>query len=130
MAYYLDTSALAKLVVAEPETEALMAWIGATDAEWTCSDIARTELFRAVRRAAPDLVVRARDVLDAVTLVAATATVLDAAARVDPLGLRSLDAIHLATALALGDDLDGIVTYDGRLADAAIANGLHTVRPS
>jgi len=68
-------------------------------------------------------------VLDALTLVDVTAAVFEVAGRLDPVGLRSLDAVHLATALDLGDDLEGLVTYDDRLADAATANGVPVVAP-
>lgn len=127
---YLDTSALVKLVVAEEETEALLAWVGSADLEMVSSDLARTELLRAVRRVAPDRVVRARDVLDAVTLLGLTTQICEEAARVDPPLLRTLDALHLAVALDLGDDLSTIVTYDDRLADAAASNGVRVTAPS
>jgi uncharacterized protein len=129
VAYYIDTSALAKLVVAEPETEALRAWLAATQRDPVACDLARTELLRAVRRAAPNLVVRARSVLDAVTLTEVTTAVCEAAGRLDPSILRTLDAIHVAAALDLGDDLEGMVTYDERLARAAEANGIPVVSP-
>lgn len=124
MAFYLDTSALMKLVVAEPETEALRAWLAAADREPVSCDLARTELMRAVRRLAPDRVVRAREVLDAVTLLQVTTADFEEAGRLEPGITRSLDAVHLAAALSLGDDLDGLVTYDERLVDAARANGV------
>lgn len=130
MAAYLDTSVLVKLVVAEEETAALIAWIDAADQEMVSSDLARTELLRAVRRAAPDRVVRARDVLDAITLLELTTQIYEEAGRVDPPLLRTLDALHLAVALDLGDDLETIVTYDDRLADAAVANGVRVTAPS
>lgn len=130
MAAYLDTSALVKLVVEEEETAALIAWIETADLEMVSSDLARTELLRTVRRASPDRVVRARDVLDRVTLLGLTTQIYEEAARVDPQGLRTLDALHLAVALDLGDDLDVIVTYDDRLAGAAAVNGVHVTAPS
>lgn len=130
MAAYLDTSALVKLVVEEEETVALIAWIEAAEVEMVSSDLARTELLRAVRRAAPDRVIRARDVLDAVTLLELTTQIYEEAARVDPPLLRTLDALHLAVALDLGDDLETIVTYDDRFADAASANGVRVTAPS
>ncbi len=85
--------------------------------------------MRAVRRAVPDRVLRAREVLDAVTLVHVTPAVFENAGRLEASGLRSLDAIHLAAALDLGDDLDGLITYDDRLADAAVSNGIAVVAP-
>ena len=71
----------------------------------------------------------AREVLDAVTLVHVTPAVFENAGRLDPSGLRSLDAIHLAAALDLGDDLDGLIAYDDRLAAAAVSNGVVVVAP-
>jgi len=130
VAYYVDTSALVKLVVGEPETEALRSWLAAENREPVSSDLARAELLRAVRRAAPDRLVDARAVLDAVTLVEVTTAIFEDAGRIDPTILRSLDALHVSAALDLGDDLEGIVTYDERLADAAAANGISVVSPS
>ena len=129
MAFYLDTSALAKLVVAEPETDALRAWLAADDRNPVSCDLARTELMRAVRRLAPDRVITTRAVLDAVTLFQLPTATFEEAGRLEPHLMRSLDAIHLASALSLGDDLDGLVTYDDRLADAAKANGVSVVAP-
>ena len=130
MAFYLDTAALVKLVVAEQETDALRGWLGEADRDPVSCDLARTELMRAVRRAAPDRVVQARAVLDALTLLEVSTAVFEEAGRLDPAVVRSLDAIHLAAALSLGDDLEGLVTYDERLADAARANGVAVVAPA
>ena len=129
MAFYVDTSALVKLVVAETETVALRSWLQETDRELVASDLARTELMRAVRRSVPDRLLQARAVLDSVILVEVRTSMFEGAGRLDPVGLRSLDAIHLAVALDLGDDLEGLVTYDDRLAEAAIANGVPVVAP-
>lgn len=130
MAFYLDTSALVKLVVAEPETDALLTWIDRTQGELVSSDLCRTELLRAVRRAAPELTLRSREVLDALTLIGVTTQLFEEAARLDPPGLRTLDAIHLAVALDLGDELESMVTYDERLAEAAAAYGVAIAGPS
>lgn len=129
MAWYLDTSAMVKLVVAEAESGALRAWLGETDRTPVSSDLTRTELMRAVRRAAPDRTVTARAVLGSVTLIKVRTALFDEAGRLEPTELRSLDAIHLATALDLEDDLDGMVTYDDRLAEASRANGVSVFAP-
>jgi uncharacterized protein len=130
MACYVDTSALVKLVVAEAETEALRAWFAETDRRPITCDLTRTELMRAVRRASPGSASRAREVLDSVTLVEVTTAVFEEAGRLDPAILRSLDAIHLAAALSLGDDIGEFVTYDERLAERARTHGLIAVAPA
>lgn len=130
MIFYVDTSALVKLVVAEPETAALQSWIRSEGAELVSSDLARTELLRAVRRAAAGRVVQARAVLDSVTLVGVRTSTFEAAGQLDPAMLRTLDALHIASALELGDDLSGLVTYDDRLGDAARSHGIPVVAPS
>ncbi|MCL4167495.1 UNVERIFIED_CONTAM: hypothetical protein GTU68_002506, partial [Idotea baltica] len=123
------TSALVKLVVAEPETAALREWLRQAGRELVACDLVRTELIRAVRKAIPDRMLQARDVLDSLTLIRVSTSVFEAAGRLDPIAVRSLDAIHLASALDLGDDLEGIVTYDDRLAHAASVNGVPVVSP-
>lgn len=129
MAHYLDTTALVKLVVSETETVALREWLAAAERVPVSCDLARTELLRTVRRAAPEHVVHARAVLDSLTLIDVTTSIFEEAGRLDPTSLRSLDAVHLAAALSLGDDLDGIVTYDERLAQAARSNAILVTSP-
>ncbi|MEM9656224.1 MAG: type II toxin-antitoxin system VapC family toxin [Actinomycetota bacterium] len=130
MAFYLDTSALVKLVVAEPETDVLREWLVEADRQPVAGDLVRTELMRAVRRAAPDRLVRVREVLDGLILLELETSVFVEAGRLEPAELRSLDALHVASALSLGDDLQGIVTYDERLATAAEANGVPALAPA
>jgi predicted nucleic acid-binding protein len=129
VAHYLDTSAAVKLVVKEPETAALRRWLRSHD-ELVSSDITRTELLRVTRLHAPQRVAAARAVLDALHLLAITTDVCERAALLEPRQLRSLDALHLASALQLGDDLDGIVVYDRGLADAASDLAIPVVAPS
>lgn len=130
MAYYMDTSALAKLVIAEPETDALRAWIAESDRTLVSCDLTRTELHRAVRCTAPDRLVLARAVLDSLTLLEVTTAIFNDAGRIDPPVLRSLDSLHIASALDLGDELEGLVAYDDRLLAAALLNGIPTVTPT
>lgn len=130
MAFYLDTSALAKLVVAEPETASLRSWIAEQDRTLVCCDLARTELTRAVRRVAPERMVDAHAVLDGLTLLTVPASLFAAAGRLDPPELRSLDAVHLAAALELGDDLEALVAYNERLQQAARVNGIDVLAPA
>src|SRR5699024_2796834 len=113
-----------------PETEALRGWIATEGPVPVSSDLARTELQRAVRRVAPDRMVQARAVLDSITLITIGAATFAAAGRLDPVLLPTLDAVHLACALELADDLTGMVTYDARLAQAAQAQGIAVVAPA
>lgn len=130
MALYLDTSAAVKLVVAEPESGALATWIADHDDRIVGSDLLRTELLRTVRRGAPHLMGRARGVIDAVDVLVLRTELFERAAEIEPLPLRTLDALHLACALDLGDELDGVVTYDDRLAAAARDHGVAVIAPT
>ena len=127
--YYVDTSAAAKLVLRERHSAAMRRWAEAHEAELCSSDILRTELQRAVRRHAPQSITKVRELLTAIVLTAVSADLCERAARVEPPPLRALDALHLAAAMDLGNDLEAIVTYDERLAEAAQANGIATVSP-
>ena len=129
MAFYIDTSALVKLVSAEPETQALQTWQFQKDRDLVAGDLGQTELLRAARKLTPAHVQVAREVLDSMLLMRLGERVFKQAGFLDPHSLRSLDAIHLATALDLGHDLEGIVTYDTRLAEAAVHNGVRVVSP-
>lgn len=126
---YLDSSALVKLVVTEPETAALRRYLRAHP-ERVSSALARVEVCRALRRAgATEATLRRADqVLGRIALVAIDDPLLRAAAALSPSGLRSLDAVHLATALSL-DGLDAVVTYDRRLDAAAAQTGLVVASP-
>ena len=130
MRYYLDTSAAVKLVVKEPESRALSAWADVNADAVVSSDLLRTELLRATRRGAPEQMPRARAVLDSVTLLSLPVETFERAAELQPAGLRSLDAIHLAAALDLADELDGLVTYDDRLSEAAALHGVDVIAPA
>lgn len=125
---YLDASAVVKLVVAEPGSDALRAFVRGRDV--VSSALTRSEALRAVRHKGPDAVSRTRQAIRALDLVTVDDAILDAAGRLDPSIARTLDAIHVVTALALGDDLDIVVTYDERMAHAAELAGLPTVSPS
>lgn len=127
---YMDSSALMKLVFEEHETDALEAFLRDRPLRLSNS-LARVEVMRAVRTVGDKLVARhADDVLRAVELIAPDAGLLADAARLDPLTLRTLDAVHLATAVALMDDIDGMVVYDRRLAAAARDAGLEVFAPA
>ena len=128
--YYLDTSAATKLVVEEPGSEALSAWIKDQGPSFVASELLRVELLRAGRRHSPDAMARAREVIDSATLMSVTTDICIDAAGIDPAVVRSLDAVHIATALAIGDDLKGVVTYDQRMADGCRIYGLPVVAPA
>ena len=126
---YLDSSALLKLAVREPETSALEADLAGRDGLVT-SRLAVVECRRAARRASHRRVLQTVDqILDAIYLIEVTPAILDAAAAEDPPLLRSLAAIHLAAALSVGDARMEVITYDRRFAEAARANGLIVVQP-
>ena len=128
MRCYLDSSALAKLVIREPESHALRTFLKRAQLMVT-SAISETELRRAVTRVAPTAHDAAPRVLSVVAQMEVSRDVLAAAARVKPAQLRTLDAIHLATALEIATELDTFITYDGKLSDAAQAAGLQVTQP-
>jgi predicted nucleic acid-binding protein len=128
--YYLDSSALVKLVLPEAESARLAEGVQ----EWrncVTSELATVEVMRAVRRASADPRVeqRALEVLAGVSLLRMDSDVLARAARLEPRTLRSLDALHLASALSLQADLRAMVIYDAGLAVAARGCGLEVVAP-
>jgi uncharacterized protein len=116
---YLDSSAIIKLVFEEPETPALAAFLAAWPNR-VSSTLARTEVLRIARTVSDGPVVtHARGVLDRIHLLRPDDAVFRDAVDVEPLELRTLDSLHLTTALSLGPDLAGMVVYDRRLAAAA-----------
>lgn len=124
---YLDSSAIVKLIAREPGTQELVEAVRA-DQEIISSALAWTEVVRAVRRSGRRAA-RAEAVLERIALVPIDDGILRSASRLSPTGLRTLDAIHLATALSLESDLAALVTYDSRLADTAEAAGLEVRAP-
>ena len=130
-AVYLDSSALVKLVVAEPESSALAAFLRGRS-ERVSSTVALAEVPLALRRAGFGASERrrSREVLARIALVDVDRRILAAAAALDPSELRTLDAIHLATALAVREDVEALVTYDRRLAAAAARAHLEVSAPS
>jgi uncharacterized protein len=127
---YLDTSAFVRLVRGERETPALQAFLRDRPAgPLVSSALLVVETRRAVLREAPDQLARADLLLTRIDQVDVTRSVLEAASRLPDPGLRSLDAIHLATALQLAGGLEALVTYDGRLAAAAARQKLPVVAP-
>lgn len=128
-AAYLDASALVKLIVQEAESESLRAYVSSLPAVVT-SRISVVEVTRAVARSLGTVPDSVATVFSDVALREVDARIAERAAALTPASIRSLDAIHLASALELGAELVAFVTYDGRLAEAAAAAGLPVVAPS
>ncbi len=126
---YLDSSAIVKLVVGESESETLRGYLRQRG-PYVSSALARTEVTRAVVPAGEAAVRRGHDVLARIRLVRITDRVLAAAGTLSPPQLRSLHAIHLATAQQLGADLARLVTYDERMAGGARGLGWTVAQPS
>jgi predicted nucleic acid-binding protein len=118
-----------KLPLQEAEHRALLVEL----AEWegyVSSTLLAVEAIRACARYGSEYAIQARSWLDGLALLPLDDAVLDLAASLDPVGLRSLDALHLATALSVGEEIGVLITYDQRLAEAAADRGLNVRRPS
>jgi predicted nucleic acid-binding protein len=128
---YLDSSAVVKLVQRESESDALLGFIADHKSDTlVTSALAGVEVVRAVSGGGQRAIEQARRQLNRLDQIVLGSTLLDRAAALAPeVQLRSLDAIHLAAALTVGDDLRAVVTYDRRMADAAGALGLVAQRP-
>jgi predicted nucleic acid-binding protein len=127
---YLDSSAVVKLARREAETDALRGWLAANPQPLTASALARTEAARALLRTEPAALGVLRSVLALLHQVPVTDAILDRAAQLPEPTLRSLDAIHLATAKELAAALTWFVAYDRRLAAAARSHNLQVIAPA
>ena len=127
--WYLDSSALVKLVAVEAHSAAMYRWQEEAEARLVTCDLGEAEVLRAVRRVDTALIDRARAVLSTIDIVPLDRSHLSRAALIAPAHLRTLDAIHVVTALDLGDRLQGFVTYDARQAAAARNPGMHVESP-
>ena len=125
---HADASALVKLVVEEPESRAMNRWF-VESTRVTTSRVGLIETLRACARRDHDPAHREQLVRD-VEVIELNPAISIVAASLQPAILRTLDAIHVASALALGAELDAFVTYDDRMAEAARAIGLPVVRPA
>jgi predicted nucleic acid-binding protein len=131
-ACYLDASALVKLATMEAETDALRQALDHYDLRLT-NRLAMVEVARAlVRRAVTSraLTDAVDEAFDGIGIVELDAAIAEAAGQVGPSTLRSLDAVHVASALSMRDELEALITYDNRLADAGRAVGLDVVAPA
>jgi uncharacterized protein len=127
---YIDSSAFVKLFLPEPDSPALTRYL-ASRPRRVSAMLLRTEALRTAVRAAlsPQRMLLVRALLDSLSYMTADVTLSDEAGILRPPELRSLDAIHLATARALGTNLSALVTYDDRLAEAASWYGMQVVSP-
>ena len=129
MAFYMDSSAVITLSLEEQHTSAIGTWIQALGPSMVVSDLGKTESVRVARQVSPDAVIRVQHNLGSMARIRLTPAMFERAAELDPVRLRSLDALHLAAALSLNDALEGFVTYDRRLADACAQHGVDVVSP-
>lgn len=125
---YLDSSAIVKLVVVEAESSALTSFLRERSSRASCG-LAPVEVPRAVAATGPSAIARAREIVATLDLIRLDDVLLDAAGVLAG-DLRSLDAIHVAAARSLAEDLDCVVTYDRRMADAAARSGLAVHAPA
>ena len=128
MATYLDSSAIIKLVVREPESAALRRYLRRRR-PLVSSALARAEVLRALLPGGEEAIARGRDALRRLDLIRVSDRILDAAGILLPVELRSLDSIHVATAQQLGGELEGLVTYDDRMIEAVARLGQRVASP-
>lgn len=127
MSWYIDSSAIIKLIVAEKESPDLKNYI--SDGLLT-SEIARVEVLRTVAMNAPELTASAKKVLGALNTVDINPSVLYTAENfASDVSLRTLDAIHVATALSMHDVINGLITYDKQMASNALRLGIKVLSP-
>lgn len=127
---YLDSSALLKLVFDEDESATLERWLARrARTPKLSSELAKVEVVRAARRLDSEAVPTARALVSQLDLIPLTGSVVDQAADMGEPLLRSLDALHLVSALAVRDELTAFVAYDQRLVEAARAAGLRVAQP-
>ncbi|MGL5825934.1 MAG: PIN domain-containing protein [Nocardioides sp.] len=127
---YLDSSAILKLIRCEDETAALAHWLQVrSEQPVVTSELGRVEVLRAARRIGDFVLVEARAVVADLDLVPLDRAVQDIACDIGAPMLRTLDALHLASALLLKDELTAFIAYDRRLVEAAHAAGLVIATP-
>jgi len=128
---YLDSSALVKLALTEPESAALSAYLAQrTEQALVSSSLHRAEVLRAIWRAEPGALPRAQRIIRRIAIVSLSHDLLDNAATLPPGQLPTSSAIHLASAMTIRRDLTAFVCYDKQLLDAAESAGLPVVSPA
>ena len=129
MAFVVDSSAIVKLIVNEPKSQSFSTWLKNCKHDLFVSEIAHTEVARAIARIDANLQGQLKNMLERFGTIRVSSQILTIAGVLTPTNLRTLDAIHLASCLILGDDLKGFVTYDSAQADAASHNGITVIAP-
>lgn len=129
MAFVVDSSAIVKLIVDESKSQSFSTWLKNCKHDLFVSEIAHTEVARAIVRVDASLHGQLKTVLERFGTIRVSSQILTIAGVLTPTNLRTLDAIHFASCLILGDDLKGFVTYDSAQADAASHNGITVFAP-
>ena len=129
MAFVVDSSAIVKLIVDEPKSQRFSAWLKNCKDYLFVSELAHTEVARAINRVDASLHGQLKTVFERFGTIRVSSQILTIASVLSPTNLRTLDAIHLASCLILGDDLTGFVTYDSTQAAAASHNGIAVIAP-
>lgn len=130
MPLYVDTSAVAKLVKREAESEALEAFLGGNTDRLTTSVLTTVELIRVLSRGDGEWAARAMDALAGIDTIELSPDILREAGTILPAALRTLDALHVASALSLGSECAAVITYDLRMAEGCRLAGLSVVAPA
>jgi len=129
MAFVVDSSAIVKLIVDEPKSQSFSAWLKNCKDDLYISELAHTEVARAINRVDASLHGQLKTVIERFGTIRVSSQILTIASVLSPTNLRTLDAIHIASCLILGDDLTGFVTYDSTQAAAASHNGIAVIAP-
>lgn len=127
---YLDTSALVKLIFEEKETDALVQFLEENrDLPKLTSELSIIELIRTCLRRDETTIANGRQLLEGLDKIPISSTIIEHSAMARPVELRSLDSIHLASALLVKESLNAFVAYDRRLLDAASSVGILAISP-
>jgi predicted nucleic acid-binding protein len=129
MTYVVDSSALVKLIVSEEHSKTLGSWVANCNQDLFISELARTEVSRAISRVDSNLNKQFNTIINRFGIIRVSTQVLTIAETLSPTSLRTLDAIHLASCIILGDTLTGFVTYDNAQAIAALINRIDVFTP-
>jgi len=129
MTYVVDSSALVKLIVSEEHSKTLGSWVANCNQDLFISELARTEVSRAISRVDSNLNKQFNTIINRFGIIRVSTQVLTIAETLSPTSLRTLDAIHLASCIILGETLTGFVTYDNAQASAALINRIDVFTP-